>query len=549
MLRLLIFDPPGDRVRAWTKAFEKSGMKLHQCGDAEALLAEFDAGGADAVIVEIAEDLADPAALCGRLRARLCATPMLLRLHAYSDAMRFAAIGAGADEVLPASAPISLVLAALQARMRRAAQGVIPTAPAAAVEIRSGRLPRAAFLEQLAGRMRNPGVPAAALISLRLDEAEALEEQLGFAAKVALEQQFAERFSGLLDADDAFSLWLDFGFGILTRPQDSKHLERLAKALCAAIADTPFMIADAPRRLTASAGVARCPSGHGEGHPDRWFASAHAAQSIARRLGGNRFDGVLADEPSDMPVERVLIIRERVREAAGGRNIEIEFQPMMPILGDVEPMYALLTRLRDYRAPPHGVARDEYLAMARAGGAMTLIDRISLFRAFEAIDAQPDGAVDLRVLVPLDLQSVDKTQQAWLNAELGRRRKAARRLALEFDLAEASRRRGLDKAFASLRGIGVRLCLDASTVGLTGIDAAMDLPVDLLRIPLPRIASIPRDRFLEITGPWREAGRQLIVDGIDTVADLTPLWDKAVAYAQGLAVAAPGPRLDFDFQR
>jgi PAS domain-containing protein len=134
-----------------------------------------------------------------------------------------------------------------------------------------------------------------------------------------------------------------------------------------------------------------------------------------------------------MPPERVLIIREWVKEAVTGENIVVEFQPMLPLRGDTDGLYALVAKLRDFRAPLAGVPREEYLRPAREGGAMALIDRVGLFHAFEAIEEQRQRNRATRVLVPMDLASFDHAQLIWLVAELRRRKAHASGLIIEVD--------------------------------------------------------------------------------------------------------------------
>ena len=51
----------------------------------------------------------------------------------------------------------------------------------------------------------------------------------------------------------------------------------------------------------------------------------------------------------------------------------IEFQPVLPLQGELAGLYSLDAKLRDYRAPLAGVARREYLGLARDAGALAMI--------------------------------------------------------------------------------------------------------------------------------------------------------------------------------
>src|SRR3990167_6949451 len=69
----------------------------------------------------------------------------------------------------------------------------------------------------------------------------------------------------------------------------------------------------------------------------------------------------------------------------------------------------------------------------------------------------------------------------------------------------------------------------------------------LLRLPMAAIESVAPVRFNELLGPWHASGRGLIVDGVQSVDAVTRLFDLKVGYVQGDALAAGGPRLDYEF--
>jgi len=243
----------------------------------------------------------------------------------------------------------------------------------------------------------------------------------------------------------------------------------------------------------------------------------------------------------------VLIIREWVKEAVTGENIVVEFQPMLPLRGDPDGLYALVAKLRDYRAPLAGVPRGEYLGPAREAGAMALIDRVGLFHAFEAIEEQRQRGRATRVLVPMDLASFDHAQMLWLVAELRRRKAHAGGLIIEVDAGLLLERPALVAMVQRLREGSICISLSDQSGGMTRLERLHALPADLLRLPFRAVAGVPAKAFAELLAPWRAAGRQLIVDHVEDMGAVSQLWSLGVSHVQGDALAAAGPRLDYDF--
>ncbi len=526
---------------------EQDGLRVRDCdseSDALELLAQ---SLPDAVL---AGPVAGPG-LLSRLRRQsaLAALPVLLLSEQDDELSRYWSVGQGADEVLQLPVAADVLVAALRARIRRARLLGPRASEAVETAHRSGQLRRGEFLAQLAASLRGEPAPWQVLIAVRVDQAKALLEGMGQAAAFELEQAIATRFASALQDADAHTLWMEFGFGVLARRESREEIEALARDICARVSSAPFEVRGKLQPLTVSVGVALAPAGADAGDADRWFASAHAAQAIAHRVGGNRFDGVLSREHGSLPPERVLIIREWVKEAVAGDNVLIEFQPVLPLRAELAGLYCLDARLRDYRAPLAGVRRREYLSLARNAGALPMIDRMSLFSAFEAIEQERERGRATRVLVPMDLATVNDAQLVWLDAELRRRKAGPDGLVIEFDADVALGRPELARVVQWLEDHGVVIAMSDASGNLGRIAQLQRLPAGLLRLPLAAIDSLPPNRFLDLLAPWRASGRGLIAEQVEGTPTVTRLFDLQVDYVQGDALAAGGPRLDYEFSQ
>lgn len=417
----------------------------------------------------------------------------------------------------------------------------------AVVERRHGRLRRSDFLAELACEMQMPLSEWPVLMAIRVDQASSLTQRLGQAAAYELEQRIAERFASELDASDAYTIWLEFGFGVLVRRDHSEQILALAERVCSSVSQAPFDVAGESTPLTVSIGLALPPKGSGADNPDRWFASAHAAQGIAQRHGGNCHDGVLSHEFDGIPAERALIIREWVREATTGQNILIEFQPLQPLQSDTEGLYMVHAKLRDFRAPLGGVYRHEYLSLARTAGAMTMIDRVSLFEAFGALDQMRARGRGTRMLVPVELDTLDGAAWSWLEAELRRHRHLADGLIVQIEAVPALIEPGNRSLLARAREAGASIALAHRTGGLDWIPLWTQVPADFLRLSNAVVTSVPSETFVERVTPWWEMGRRFIVDEVENFVSVPRLAKLGIDYLQGQALAGSGPRPDFEF--
>ncbi len=407
-------------------------------------------------------------------------------------------------------------------------------------------LRRSDFLLQL-GSLSETQSQVSVLMAIRLDQATALDARLDRTAVFALEEAISSRIAAALEPEDSITLWLEYGFGVLVQRKSADEVSALAGRICAAIAAEAFVIDAEEVALSVSIGLALSPNESCPNRAQEWFSSAHAAQGIASRHGGNRHEGVLSREYEPMPAERVLIIREWVAEAKVGKNVIVEFQPLMPASTQAGELYSVHAKLRDYRAPLGGVYRREYLRMAREAGAMIMIDRISLFHAFETLEQELRAGRKTRLLVPIELDTLCGVAWRWLVEELRRRPQLRDRLIIELPATPDLTDKDNLMRIVSLRRFGVRVSLSEQVGDLARLTLWTKLPVDFLRIPYVAVASITDAEFSAAVCDFKAHGRQLIVDSVSDTGSVSRLAGLGVDYLRGQALAATGPRLDYDF--
>lgn len=546
-LRVLLVD--SDRLaRERMRELLEGDALLVECGHSLAGLGPESLGFRPHLVLAALPAGDDAAAMVRNLRSvpALAGAALLIVAGVDDEQARYQAIAAGADDFLVGDVPAAILLATVRARIARA-HAPEPLSPMAIeLQPRSGQLRRGEFIEQLALAFQKTAEPWQVLIAVSVDQARPLVESLGQAGAFELEQGIAVRFEQILRKDDAQTLWMEFGFGILASRGSREEVEALAQAICQDATRDPFLVRGQQFMLTVSVGVALAPAGTDAGGPNRWFAAAYAAKSIASRLGGNRYDGVLTREYGEMPSERVLIVREWAKEAVAGDNVMVEFQPVLPLSPELAGLYLVDTMLRDFRAPLAGVKRREFLKLARAAGALTMIDRMSLFHAFEAIEQERAQGRMTRLLVPLDLAATEN-QWLWLEAEVRRRKAHADGLIVEFDAGSALEHPELGKLVQRFEDLGLRIGISDESGDAQRIHRLRRLPASFLRLPVSAIDGISAQAFGDIARAWHENGRAIIADKVEDPACVPRLLAMKVDYLLGDALAASGPRLDYEF--
>jgi EAL domain-containing protein (putative c-di-GMP-specific phosphodiesterase class I) len=391
-----------------------------------------------------------------------------------------------------------------------------------------------------------------ALFAIRVDKSSEFAGAMDRTALFTLEEQIAARMGGILNPNEAFTIWLELGFGVLVRRgRDGGELEGqmldLSGRLCKQIADGPFMVTGAEKSITVSIGMALPPKNESPESAQKWFSTAHAAQAIAARHGGNRSEGILTREFEPMTAERVLIMREWVQEAKTGNNVMLDFQPVLPLTKETAGLYWIHTKLRDYREPLGGAYRNEYGRLACAAGAMPIIDRLSLFGAIEALQQERSLEKDTKLLVPVDLSILDGVPWRWLEAELGRRQGLTNGLILEFEAGPALETTEAMERCRKLRDLGVAVGIAGGGGGLEDLKHWAKLPIQVARLTYANVEDASPELWDQARALWRGLERKIIVDTVHEFHMITMLHEHGVDYVCGDGIAAIGTRLDFIF--
>ena len=541
--RVLVVDDDRQMGNYCESILGRAGMQVQstqQAADVHQRVRDFKP---DLVLMDLYLPGVDGLTLTTQLRQQADAVvlPIVFLSGEHNEEARFRAIQAGGDDFLTKPIRPRHLVAAVRSRIKRVRtlSRQLSRQPGDA----HGHMRRGAFLEHLRSLMREPPADPVALLVVDVDQAEELQERLSLSSGHELEQAIAWRLARHFAPGDRYGLIQEFGFGLAVSRTQRTDFLAFAGELCRSIADQPFKVDGEDRKLSVSIGLALMPAG--DQGVDPWINAAFAAARAAARLGGNRVEGLLGDGIDGLSPERVLRIRELLRVVADRRVLAIEYQPVIPLRGSGTGRYVAQVRLRDRREAVGGIERREFVPVARAVGAQVKIDRDVLQRTLQALEDQRTRNRVNDLIVPVDFASTDADQVAWIAAEWGRTRHADRSLTLEFDGALLLETHQAARTLARLQAQGLRLA--AWLPGPNQLPELQRLPLHLVRMPAATMLALAPEILDPIIGNWSRSGRALIVDELHDLTAVARLWSLAADYLMGDAVAAPGPRLDFDF--
>lgn len=543
--RVLVVDDDRQMCTYCDVVLTRAGMRVDTTTDAAAVVARVRQFKPDLVLMDLYLSGMDGLTLTAQLRqqAEAMVLPIVFLSGEQSEEARFQAIQVGGDDFLTKPIRPRHLIAAVRSRIKRvrALGKQLSRRPGDA----PGHLRRGAFLDYLREVKQRPPGGIVVLLVITVDQGGDLQERLSLSVGHELEQAVALRLAQGFSESDRYCLIQEFGFGLLIEPERRSDLLPYAETLRALVMAQPFKVDGSDLQLTVSIGFALMPKV--DRSVDEWIGAAFAAVHTAARSGGNRVEGVLSDSGSGPSLERVVRIRELLRDAGTKRGMVIDYQPLIPLRGTETGRYAMHMHLRDRRDPLGGITRSEFVPVAREMKFQGTVDRLVIGRAIQALDDQRTRNRVTDLLVPVDFTAIDRDQLLWMKSEFTQRQHTEQKLTLEFDAAFLTESRHAGRLLERLRGDGVRLGAVERSGRLTSIAELAKLPLNVLRLPAAALQALNPTSAGPLLASWYQGGRELIVEDVRDLNSIAGLWNLGVDYLQGDALAAASPRLDFDF--
>jgi diguanylate cyclase (GGDEF)-like protein len=380
-----------------------------------------------------------------------------------------------------------------------------------------------AFQEQLAAAVADGG--AAGVIVLDLDHFKALNDTFGHAegdrvlqvAATALAQTVGEAgFVARIGGEE---------FAILAHGLDAQAAAGIAERCRAALAR---LVVPGPT-LACSAGVAAFPT-HASTVP-QLLQATDGALYWAKRSGRNR---TRVYDPRHVVALSLPEQRLEVQALLASKApVTAVFQPMMEVAtGRVAGYEALARFAAPFERPPH-----LWFAQAHRCGLGAVLEACAL-RAALAVADRPRGT----------FLALNVSPAALLAPEVG----AALPHDLDGIVIELTEHEAFDEdgalelALTALRARGARIALDDAGAGYAGLQQLIRIRPDIVKVDRSLVAGIHEDgsklALLEALAHFATTtGAAVCAEGVEELSELRALAGVDVTYAQGYALARPGP--------
>ena len=465
---------------------------------------------------------------------------------------RVKSIRRAGDDFLSKPVKPRALLAAVQTRVKRARELAALTGRGDQRDALTGLYALSRFLRDMSERIRRGGSGVSGVLYALIDQAESLEVELGASSAQELDRALAQAFAEQLGERAAGSQIRDFCYVARLERDDLESLLESANAIRQGIAQTPFRIKNAPRKVTMSIGVRVLETS--KATPEAEVARAQSACVGARAGGGNRVVRYAVGDVELDEVDQQQLANEVLTKGLKSTQRELKLEPMALMLGNVRGQYSVEMKLKRTSEATDLIDARVYLPIAEQLKKRREVDQVLTEMAANVLKTEARDDMNLRFFLPVSLVNLlDVRFETWMCDISGLLQIKTASLCLMFDAGLGIERLDLlRERLLRIKEKGFRLCLDEFGRDRVAVHLVDQLPVDCVRLSADFAQSMSSNpRAVEMVSTLIERARAhhktVIVPGVSDAQTLALLWQLQPDYVQGPLIAAARARPDFDF--
>jgi diguanylate cyclase (GGDEF)-like protein len=398
-----------------------------------------------------------------------------------------------------------------------------------------------------------PDHQAVSLICLNVDRIRSVNDLLGRNVGDRLLRDLASRLSAALSPEDALARTDGNEFvALLRKPAPGGGAMKAATRL-AGLLRTPFPVGDSEIQLRASVGLASFPE-----HATDARSLLQAVQATVHRIKNSGRNRV---EVCDPRLDHADLNRARLESALQGAldrgEMLLYYQPKIWLAtGMLESAEALMR----WRSADLGLISPAlFIPLAEETGEIVELGRWAIQESCcQAVRWHELRGRPQRIAVnvsPVQLSHPELLSQLRAAIEAC----AVDPAKIELEITESSFAGDYSrvrKSLQTLRELGVQIALDDFGTGYSSLSILRELPFDTLKIDKSFLdaaeagtassASIPRRMLARMIDLGHDLGKNVVVEGVETQAQVELLMELSCDIAQGYLFGRPIPAADWD---
>jgi len=383
-----------------------------------------------------------------------------------------------------------------------------------------------------------------ALVYLDLDGFKAVNDSYGHEVGDQLLIELATRMKQVLREEDTLArLGGDEFVVILVNLSDIESCVPLLNRLLATTA-TPLLMGDYALQVSASLGITFYPQAE-EADADQLLRQADNAMYQAKLAGKNRYH--IFDAALDLSIRSHHESLERLRQALVNNEFELYYQPKVNMrTGAVIGAEALIR----WQHPERGLLPPaEFLSIIEDHPLSVDLGEWVINAALLQMAEWHDAGLDISVSINICVRQLQQSNFVERLIALMSAYPQITPGCLELEILETSAledMNGVTQVIETCRKLGLKFALDDFGTGYSSLTYLKHLPVNMLKIDQSFVRGMldnPDDVAIldGVLGLARAFRRQVIAEGVETIAHGAMLLQLGCELAQGYAIARPMP--------
>ena len=280
------------------------------------------------------------------------------------------------------------------------------------------------------------------------------------------------------------------------------------------------------------------------------MVQSRQATVLAQKEGGNQLCFYQKRKVSSVrSVEKQLA--GMVSQALRNKKFRLSYQPVISLAGSSAEYYEVSFVMTDAQGRDHEAST--FRPKLEKISLWNKLDRWQLIEASKALMAKRKEGSDTRLLMHVGgFSATDDKFLPWMKVALKAAGIPASAVAIELSEQNLARySEVIPGFFRSLKDMGCQTVVSEFGCSLNPLEAIAHLDVDLVKLDESFTEELTDSDNVEelqkMIKALNEAGTQIIVPGIETAEEMTPIWQFGAHFIQGNYMQPATERMDFDF--